>query len=144
VTEAEIMAKVQTYMFQNLRAPQDSHNAFQCLEASLTSEARLVMYAERDKYTIRRGDVPNAVPGGDPEERRQDGLMFLWCIINRTTAKTNATITNIVRKINNLRYLMIEKDSNVMAFNTSVRQLLNAYFANKRAGGPRNITHQLI
>jgi hypothetical protein len=44
----------------------------------------------------------------------------------------NDTITNIVRKINNLRELMIEKDSNVTAFNTSVRQLINAYFANKR------------
>jgi hypothetical protein len=40
------------------------------------------MYAEQDKYTIRQGNVPNALPGGDPEERRRDGLMFLWCIIN--------------------------------------------------------------
>jgi hypothetical protein len=70
-----------------------------------------VMHAERNKYTIQRGDVLNAIPGGDLEERRRDGLMLLWCIINRTTAKTNATITTIVRKINNLRDLMIEKDS---------------------------------
>jgi hypothetical protein len=97
VTEAEILAKLQSYMFQNLRATQDLHNAFQCLEATLTPEARLIVYAERHKYTIRRGDVPNAIASGDPEERRRDGLMFLWCILNRTTAKTNATIANIVR-----------------------------------------------
>jgi hypothetical protein len=96
-------------MFQNLRATQDSHNAFQCLEATLTPET--VNYVCRThKYTIRRGDVPNTIAGGDPEERRRDGLMFLLCIINRTTAKTNATITNIVRRINNLRALMIEED----------------------------------
>jgi hypothetical protein len=35
VREAEILAKLQMYMFQNLRATQDFHNAFQCLEASL-------------------------------------------------------------------------------------------------------------
>jgi iron-sulfur cluster repair protein YtfE (RIC family) len=58
--------------------------------------------------------------------------MFLWCIINQTTAKANATITNIVRKINNLRELMIEKDSDVQSFNTTVRQLVNSYYANKR------------
>jgi hypothetical protein len=58
--------------------------------------------------------------------------MFLWCIINHTTAKSNARITNIVRRINNLRALMIEKDSNVQAFNTAVQHLLNSYFSNKR------------
>jgi septal ring factor EnvC (AmiA/AmiB activator) len=58
--------------------------------------------------------------------------MFLWCIINQTTAKTNATITNIVRKINNLRELMIEKDSDVQSFNSTVRQLVNSNYANKR------------
>jgi hypothetical protein len=46
VTEAEVLAKLRTYMSQDLCASQDSHNAFQCLEASLTPEARLIMYAE--------------------------------------------------------------------------------------------------
>jgi hypothetical protein len=58
--------------------------------------------------------------------------MFLWCIINRTTPKTNAPISTIVRKITHLRKVMVEKDSNVTAFNTNVRQLCNAYYANKR------------
>jgi hypothetical protein len=74
--------------------------------------------------------MPGVQP--DPEERRRDGLMFLWCILNRTTAETNATITTIVRKINHLPELMIKKESNVQDFNTTVRQLQNSYYANKR------------
>jgi hypothetical protein len=68
----------------------------------------------------------------DPEERHRDRLMFLWCILNRTTAKTNATITTIVRKITHLMELMSEKDSNVQELNTTLRQLMNSYYANKR------------
>jgi hypothetical protein len=58
--------------------------------------------------------------------------MFLWCIINRSTANTNATISTIVRKITHLREVVVEKDSNVTAFNTNVSQLCNSYYANKR------------
>jgi hypothetical protein len=65
----------------------------------LTPEAREILYSERLKYTIRRADVANAIQAGpdiNPEERRRDGLMFLWCFINRTTAKTNTTIATVV------------------------------------------------
>jgi hypothetical protein len=57
--------------------------------------------------------------------------MYLYCIINGITAKTHATITNIVRQVILLRELMIQKDSDVQAFKTSVLQLTNAYFAHK-------------
>jgi hypothetical protein len=97
-----VIAQMQTYMFQDLRATQDSHKLFQCLEASVTPETWSVLYLERKKYTIRRGDVPNAIAGGDPEEIRRDGLIYLWCIINRTTTRTNATISTIVRQVNRL------------------------------------------
>jgi hypothetical protein len=127
-----------TYMFQEVRAAQDSHNCFCCLEASLTKDARTTLYAERDKYTIRRGTLA-ATPagagipqGGDINERRRDGLLFLWCILNRTTAKTNATISTIVRQLNHLAELMSEHNSDVSVFNTQVRRMLNSYYANKR------------
>jgi hypothetical protein len=126
ITEDMVVAHMNTYMFQDIRATQDSHNSFQGLESSVTPETRSVLYAERKKYTIRRGDVPNAIAGGDAEELRRDGLIYLWCIINCTTTTTNATISTIVRQVNRLRELMIEKDSDVTSFNTSVRQLMNA------------------
>jgi hypothetical protein len=132
----EVMARdhAQTYMFFYNRAAQDSHNMYHCLEASLTPEARQILYSEQAKYTFRRADATNApqVPNSDPEEKRRDGLMFLWCIIDRTTATTNATISTILRMITHLREIMVEKDSNVTAFNTNVCQLVNSYYANKR------------
>jgi hypothetical protein len=120
------------YMFHNTRAAQDSHNLFCCLEASLTNSARASLYAESDTYTFRRGDVPGAAPGGDDEERRRDGLMFLWSIINRTTAMTTATLSVLIDQIFNLSAVMQENNNDVQAFNTKVRKLLNAYYANKR------------
>jgi hypothetical protein len=60
ITEAEIIAKYNTYMFQGGRMAQDSHNIQNCLEASLTPEARMIIYAEKDKYTIRRVNVAAA------------------------------------------------------------------------------------
>jgi hypothetical protein len=133
-----IQAMTHTYMFREVRAAQDSHNCFCCLEASLTKDARTTLYAERDKYTIRRGtlaalpDGVNIPHGGDVNERRRDGLLFLWCILDRTTAKTNATISTIVRQLNHLAELMSEHNSDVSVFNTQVRRLLNSYLANKR------------
>jgi hypothetical protein len=62
----------------------------------------------------------------------RDGLLFLWCILDRTTAETNATLSTIVRRLNHLAELMSEHNSDVAVFNTQVRQLLNSYIANKR------------
>jgi hypothetical protein len=39
ITEAEVVAKYNTYMFQVVRQAQDLHNVQGCLEASLTTEA---------------------------------------------------------------------------------------------------------
>jgi hypothetical protein len=121
-----------TYMFHNSRAAQDSHNMFCCLEASLSASARTALYAENDTYTYRRGDVPGAIAGGDNNEKQRDGLMFSWTIINRTTAMTTATVSVIIDQIFNLPTLMQEVNNVVQAFNTNVRKLLNAYYANKR------------
>jgi hypothetical protein len=134
LTYDSIQAMAHAYMFREVRAAQDSHNMFCCLEASLTKDARTTW----DKYTLRRGTIA-ALPagaqipaGGDVNERRRDGLLFLWCILDRTTAKTNATISTIVRQLNHLAELMSEHNSDVAVFNTQVRRLLNSYFANKR------------
>jgi hypothetical protein len=129
VTYESTKTMANSYMFQPTRAAQDSHNMFSCLEASLTNDARTTLYAEQDKYTLRRGTL-EALPGstipagGDANERRRDGLLFIWCILDRTTAKTNATISTIVRQLNHLAELMVEHDSDVAEFNTHVRQLM--------------------
>jgi hypothetical protein len=45
VTQATAQAKALTYMFSNTRMAQDSFNLYMCLEASLSTEARIAAYA---------------------------------------------------------------------------------------------------
>jgi hypothetical protein len=132
ITREAVEDHALTYMFHNSRAAQDSHNLFTCLESSLTASARTALYAESDSYTMRRGDVVGAVQGGDDNEQRRDGLMFLYAIINRTTSMTTATLSVLIDQIFNLPGLMQENNNDIQAFNTQVRKLLNMYYANKR------------
>jgi hypothetical protein len=132
ITGASAQAKALTYMFHENRSAQDSHNLFMCLEASLSTEARITIYSESTSYTFRRGDVAGAVAGGDDKEKRRDGLMMLWTIINRTTAMTTATISVLLEQLNNLPAAMTEANHDIGAFNTKVRRLLTSYYANKR------------
>jgi hypothetical protein len=132
VTMATTRTKALTYMFSDTRQAQDSFNLYMCLEASLSTEARIAVYAESNTYTFQRGMVPGAVAGGDPDEQRRDGLMLLWTIINRTTAMTTATISVLMEQLNNLNNAMNECNHDITAFNTKVRCLLTSYYANKR------------
>lgn len=132
ITHQSVINHTNAYAFQNQRAAQDANNLFKCLEASLTEDALNTLYAEKDIYTVQRGDVPSAPIGGNDEEKIRDGVLFLWSIINHTTAKTNATISVIVEQLTNLPSLMTEVNSDVNAFNTNVRSLVNSYYSNKR------------
>jgi hypothetical protein len=121
VSMATAQAKALTYMFANTRQAKDSFNLYMCLEASLSTEARIAAYAESSTYTFQRGQVPGAVAGGDPNEQRRDGLMMLWTIVNRTTAMTTATISVLMEQLNNLTNAMTEVNHDITAFNTKVR-----------------------
>jgi hypothetical protein len=79
----------------------------------------------------RKRYIHLAVPGGDNNEKRRDRLMFLWIIINRTTAMTTATLSVLIDQIFNLKTLMQETNNDVQAFNTKVQKFQNAYYANK-------------
>lgn len=133
---------MQSYAFRDGRLAQDSKNLLNCLESSLTDLAKTTAYAKRQKYTITRGSVRTAqaviagaaaVPLGDDTEEIRDGVLFLWCIINRTTAKTNATISGIIYNLNHLVNIMVEHNNDINAFNTHVRTLLNQYISNRQA-----------
>jgi hypothetical protein len=133
ITKEQVNQHALGIIFRETRAAQDSSNLFHCLETSLTTEARATLYAESATYTYRRGDHPALMLGaGDPEERRRDGLMFLWAIINLTTAKTTATITVLLKQLNNLPAVMTECNSDISTFNTKVYKLINMYRANKQ------------
>jgi hypothetical protein len=53
LTEVMAWDHAQTYMFFNNRAAQDFQNMYHRLEASLTPEARQILYSEQAKYTFR-------------------------------------------------------------------------------------------
>ena len=106
INQEAVKNKVLTYAFQDTRNAQDSSNLFQCLEHSLTDDALNTVHAEKESYTITRRDVPQANERGHPTDTFKDGLLFLWTIINRTTARTNATISVIIDKLTNLPSLM--------------------------------------
>jgi hypothetical protein len=133
ITKESVDAESRLRIFADNRNTQDTINLFACLEETLTTEARDTLYAESASYTYTRRDVQvPAVPGTDPNEKRRDGMMFLWTIINRTTARTNATVAVIIHQLNHLEAVMTEANSDITMFNTRVRKLLNSYFANKR------------
>jgi hypothetical protein len=52
VTQATAHVKELTYMFSNTRIVQDSFNLYMCLEALLSTEARIAAYAESSTYTF--------------------------------------------------------------------------------------------
>lgn len=133
ITKQSVIDHSLTYAFQNQRTSQDANNLFKCLESSLTEDALNTLYAEKEMYTLRRGDTATAPAGGNAEERFRDGVLFLWSIIDHTSAKTNATISVIIEQLTNLPSLMTEVNSDINAFNTNVRSLVNSYYSNKRA-----------
>lgn len=138
LTYASVLTHVQAYAFTDSRSAQDSTNLFNCLENTLTKEAMATMYAERQLYTLTRAGVVAAgiaagglIPGADTDEFR-DGVLFLWAVINRTTAQTNATISAIINQLTRLNIAMEESKHDIKEFNTKIRDLLNQYTANRR------------
>jgi hypothetical protein len=132
LTRAAIDAAARARIFADTRHTQDTITLFASLEETLTQEARDTLYTESANYTTYRWGDTQVPVVGNADDKRRDGMMFLWTIINRTTAWTNATITVIIHQLNHLEAVMTEENSNITAFNTKVRKLLNSYYANKR------------
>jgi hypothetical protein len=82
-------------------------------------------------YTYCHGDVQANVPlGMNANKKHCDGLLFLWTIINRTTARINATIAVIIGQLKHLEAVMTEASNDITTINTKVRRLLKLHFAN--------------
>jgi hypothetical protein len=134
-TYAAIMAHVMAYAFRSNREEQDATSLLNCLEDTLIPSALNIINSERSKYTLTRAQVNSTLPPGNQlqgnaDDEYQDGVLFLWCILNRTAPQTNATITTIVRQLNRINNIMEEVKYDILAFNTKVRLLLNQYVAN--------------
>jgi hypothetical protein len=140
LSRADILAFIATYAFREGRLVQNSVNLFNCLESTLTPEALNILYADRHVFTVKYSEIsamqptpnPNPMANGNPDDEFRDGVLFLWAIINRTTAQTNATVTSILDQLSSMTTIMEESKNDIKVFNTSVRSLLNQYTANKR------------
>lgn len=145
LSDAIVRRHALTYAFQDVRAAQDSANLFTSLELSMTVSAWKTISAEKANFTIKRKELPAAqqIQGQENDEYR-DGVLLLWTIINHTTAKTNATISVIVEQLTSLPATMMEHNSDVKVFNTTVRTLLNSYYANKRESYDKEVLLQTL
>jgi hypothetical protein len=98
-----------TYINTETRKSQDSIMLFQFLRNSLTDEARLLMMADEDVYTIA-GEA--------------DGMVFFKLIVGRASIDTNAKVNMIRQKIANLKFAMRDEfKGNVRDFNVHVANL---------------------
>jgi hypothetical protein len=130
-----ILAHVCAYAFRSDREEQDATSLLNCLEDTLTTSALDIINAEQAKYTLTRAQVNATLPAGaqiqgNANDEYQDGVLFLWCILNRTAPQTNATITTIIRQLSRINGIMEEVKYDILAFNTKVRLPLNQYIAN--------------
>jgi hypothetical protein len=143
-TYAMILAHVMAYAFRSNREEQDATSLLNCLEDTLIPSALDIINSERSKYTLTRAQVNATLPPGNQlqgnaDDEYQDGVLFLWCILNRTAPQTNATVTTIVRQLYRINNIMEEAKYDVLAFNTKVRLLLNQYVANTGSEFDRTI-----
>ena len=130
----EVKAFVTTYAFTESRQFQDAINAHTALKESLTEDALKTILAKKDMYTLRRSELQapaNGWPASTPEYY-YDGTLFLFVLISSASAKTNATLSVIVHRLQNLTVTMQDKDSNIKEFNTFVNNQLASYYAFKR------------
>lgn len=107
ITKDEVVQYVRTYQGQPTRAAQNMEQMFECIVNSLTEAAQATIYASPDEYAL------NGTP---------DGLLLLKYIIRNAYIDTNATVTTIKMRLSSLDAHMQEKGSNIMEFNTFVRE----------------------
>jgi hypothetical protein len=143
-TYAMILAHVMAYSFRSNREEQDATSLLNCLEDTLIPSDLDIINSERSKYTLTRAQVNATLsPGnqlqGNADDEYQDGVLFLWCILNRTAPQTNATVTTIVRQLYRINNILEEAKYDVFVFNTKVRLLLNQYVANTGSEFDRTI-----
>jgi hypothetical protein len=108
ISMVQLRAHAAGYVTANNRNSQNSAMMYAFLFNSLTPEARLIVEADYDVYTV------NEEPSG---------ACFLKTIIGKATVDTMSTITTIRSAISNLPTKIVELDSDIKAFNEYVHTL---------------------
>ena len=99
------------YATEQNRDAQNSAQLFVCLMNSLTEEAIQTVTIDHNEYTI---------------DEFQDGPLFLKHIITKSHIDTNATISTVRLRLDNLDAHMQKVDSNIKEFNHYVKEQIDA------------------
>jgi hypothetical protein len=69
-----------------------STNLYACFKGSLELAALKQLLYEKKKGTLMRANVADGMPARLATDKTYDGLTFLWRIVHKSTAQTNATL----------------------------------------------------
>jgi hypothetical protein len=114
VTLEDCQAHAEQYINEETRQAQNSMMLYQYIINSLSDQAKIIVYANPDLYTI----------DGQPS-----GICLLKVIIGKSTIDTIATIDLLQNSLQNLEQKMIDLKSNIKEFNLYVTQKRSALIA---------------
>jgi hypothetical protein len=114
VTIEDCQAHAEQYINEETRQAQNSMMLYQYIINSLSDQAKIIVYANPDLYTI----------DGQPS-----GICLLKVIIGKSTIDTIATIDLLQNSLQNLEQKMIDVKSNIKEFNLYVTQKRSALIA---------------
>lgn len=116
ITLEDVRANAVTdYIDTPVRNAQISHQIYQCLRKSITTEVNDRLVTEAEHFYI--GDFP-------------DGPSFLMTLINVYFVKTYATTTNLRLKISDAHLLIAQHEYNIDIFNTEINGYIQRLASN--------------
>jgi hypothetical protein len=118
ITLEQVIASERTYIAEQQRKAQDTYMLYQCLMASLTSEAKKKVMIWADQYQI---EIDGA--------RYNSGVALLKIVIRESHLDTNATTNQIRTKLSTLDTYIITIDSDIGKFNQYVKLLIQSLSA---------------
>ncbi|CAB9519988.1 hypothetical protein SEMRO_1063_G237100.1 [Seminavis robusta] len=119
---------VQTHAITYLRLQRREHQASLCLHklllGSITPKLANRLASREDKYTVNAAAAVAPGVQANPPIMKEDGTCMMYELIKMVSVETKATVSIILKKLNNLDVLMEKCKSNVEEFNTIVDDLV--------------------
>jgi hypothetical protein len=118
ITLEQVIESERTYIGSHVRKAQDTYMLYQCLMASLTSEAKKKVMIWADQYQVETDGA-----------RYNSGVALLKIVIRESHLDTNATTNQIRTKLSTLDTYIITIDSDIGKFNQYVKLLIQSLSA---------------
>ena len=122
LTLEQVIASEKRYIALEERKAQDTYMLYQCLMASLSSDAKKKVLIWSDQYQIEIDD-----------KKYSSGVALLKVIIRESHLDTNATTNQIRTKLSNLDTYIPTVNSDIGAFNQYVKLLIQSLTARNQS-----------